>query len=755
MDAAALVVGIDDYAALPKLSGCATDALDAADWLVSIGVPSERIRLHVASAQAIAAPAGVVVQPARRDDIWGSILDIKAESGERLFVFLSGHGYYLAEAGPIFLAQDWSRGFSSKNLDIESYADFFQGLKFKDTLFVVDACQNYDMDPIYRSGIEPSKPDDKKVLPDPDRGVLLCCAAAQGQYAPVVNGRGLLTRKLLAVLREAPRTIPRDARGAYVYHWRTGTAKLDLWPLFKFVVAPWVTEAAKNEGHTQTPTMQERGRLRTEWRFMVQDLPALDTVPLRVAAEPLEGLDMITVQLRPPVQELELPLTTPPPMPFEGVAPVGRRLVAQCMASAGWKAVPEIAEIPAIAQSVDLRFDLHPLPPDPSRDSFNLKLITGTGADAYEVSGGDYQAAVTEPVVAKLLKAGRLLIEPHENGPDIAVRDISFGVAETAVRRIRDVLSARLRERLPEAELVVTPPGRDWERFRPNLRLLLPEGGAPALVGYLGSEPLIRIERIGRGDANPVKRLTADRLADRAWLRLHPAAYRIVVDVPWGMTSVVVDLDEEPQSIVRLPIPVGQPPLRNAFAHGELLGPASSEWAIEWVSPQEAAIPSPPGLVLLTGRRGDRIRAEPFSELPWVEWDLLLGAGRLDAVNLDAASERISAAKEAHPALDVLRIALAYAAWAQRRPERIQGFLRDLSPAYELTTDAQLLRMEAEDDSTSEKLPGPYFRWGVQLLNRRAPNTELPGEPSPFSVWSVYESVTESEPEPQQRAAAA
>ena len=186
------------------LTGCVQDARETVSWLRSIDVPADRIRMHLGAAGAAPDHEGVAALGATRDQIWASIAEMQAWEGERLFVILSGHGYYLPDHGPIFLAQDWSRTFSTKNLAINAYADFFQSLLFRNVIFVVDACANYDVDPTYRSAIVPLGPENAKALPNPANAVTLCCAASQGQLAPVVEGRGLMLRRLLEVLKEAP-----------------------------------------------------------------------------------------------------------------------------------------------------------------------------------------------------------------------------------------------------------------------------------------------------------------------------------------------------------------------------------------------------------------------------------------------------------------------------------------------------------------------------------------------------------------------
>ena len=160
MQASALVVGIDQYDRAPALSGAVKDALEAVQWLLQIGLQPARIRLHISPIPGapVPLPTGITAQGATRDEIWKSITALRAETGDRLYVLLSGHGFYLAESGPIYLCRDWSLDDSpDKNLGIYAYADFFSSFGFLDQFFVVDACQNYDVDPRDRSSIRPGQ----------------------------------------------------------------------------------------------------------------------------------------------------------------------------------------------------------------------------------------------------------------------------------------------------------------------------------------------------------------------------------------------------------------------------------------------------------------------------------------------------------------------------------------------------------------------------------------------------------------------
>jgi len=134
------------------------------------------------------------------------------------------------------------------------------------------------------------------------------------------------------------------------------------------------------------------------------------------------------------------------------------------------------------------------------------------------------------------------------------------------------------------------------------------------------------------------------------------------------------------------------------------------------------------GVTVLLQREGMTWRAEPYSDLPWVEWDLLIGAGRFEAVDLQKAADRLNWARpmSGRGDLDVLRIALAYAARAQRKPEFIELFLRDLTTLFAAVADARLLTLDRHEEQSDERLVAPLFRWGLDLIAQRAPRTVLP-----------------------------
>ncbi|MFN7127785.1 MAG: hypothetical protein ACK4OJ_01865 [Brevundimonas sp.] len=743
MTAAAIVVGIDAYPHLPKLDGSVKDALEVVDWLLEIGVAPDRIRLHLAPSKPPTLPAGITALTADRDAIWSSMRAVQQDQGgDTLYVFLSGHGYYLARSGPIFLSADWSADASSKNLDIHSYADFLQGLRFKNVLLVVDACQNLDVDSIYVSAIRPSPPDDAAVKPDPKNGLLLCCATEQEQYAPVIDGRGLLTRTLLGALRQATIRVPEAAGDAFVFDWLTGEAAIDLYPLFKWLVAPDVVRQAQDKGHVQRPTMKVLGRLEREWRFTACAVP-VETVPLRVSADPLEGLSTIKITLTPPARALELPLTTTPPMPFEGFAPAHRRIAAVCTPLDDWEAAPPFLFVPKTAADVGFAFTLLKLPPAPDRDGFNLKAISAGGDLMAAFGPDDYDAAGALGAVLDEDGSGSPRMVPHETGPDIFENGASPAATEVMATRVATVLKRRASVRMPDVEIVTALPGQSWFEVWPNVRFVFPPAGDKAAVGLLRTTPMIRVEAIGKSErgAPPILEINAIEVETQSWRRLAPGPYRLVTEAPWGAGTVAFEVVGDERQTVEIPIPLGRPPLRNHAQDADivLVPPPDAEAPAAAQVVDRAMTYLPPSLPLLMTRENGKVFAEPFSSLPWPEWDMLIGAGRLAAVDIRAAMDRIETSLE-DGSIALFRLALAYAAWAQDDRGSLRRLITDLDGPYAVSMDAQLLRLALQNSSGTELLTGqPYFRWAYRLAQLHAPGQWTLHPPEPHSTWAVWE----------------
>jgi hypothetical protein len=144
------------------------------------------------------------------------------------------------------------------------------------------------------------------------------------------------------------------------------------------------------------------------------------------------------------------------------------------------------------------------------------------------------------------------------------------GEAHIFAERLRDRLGLEVQRRRPDLELFLSPIGTTIEESRPNLRLDLPEGGPSALLGFLASEALIRVERVGDDPAHPAKILSAKRLSERCLLRVERGIYRIGIDAPWGAGVTAVEVEANKVATCSLPEVIGRAPLRNAVARGEI-----------------------------------------------------------------------------------------------------------------------------------------------------------------------------------------
>jgi hypothetical protein len=752
MQDAALVVGIDQYDYAPALSGTVSDALEMVEWLLSIGVPPDRIRLHLAPIPADPNLLhGIIAQDATRQDIWNSILAIRSMPGQgrRLYVLLSGHGFYLAEGGPVFLCRDWSPDDNpDRNLGIYAHADFFCSLSFKDQFLVLDACQNYDIDSIYRSNIPPGLPPTKSTIPDPANGLTLCCAASQGQLAIIDQGRGLLTRNLLAALRAAGRgQVPAAAQDSLVLDWQSGDLNIDLRPLFQYVVSQAVIQGATLQNVSQTPTIQPRGRATTEPYSIIQDVSNIKLSSISVDAVDSAGVDVVRLELRPPVRELHLP-----PLPFKGFAPSGSQVIAMCIAHNGWDASPPLAR--SAGSGLSVKFDVKPVsaPPataSPELTQFNLRVIDSKGHIQSVLTDTDYSAAGVQPDSLAQMPSQPLIV-PHEYGPDISWRGVSIERANVMAETLSDQLSERLSRVRPDLQIMISPPGRTVHQSRPNLRIRFQTRDSRAIAGYLTDEPLIKIERIGGPLDSHTVTFSVAQLMRRPLIRLFPGAYRLVADMPWGLGVSEVEVDHDGIASCPFPEVPGRRPLRNLIAaQGFARFDHGRNGVGYWVAPGtdgESEKPvrfadlSSTGEIayLLLEKAGPYWRAEPYSSVASLDWDLIFGAGRLDAIHLPEALHRLSSYTSELNQPQLIRIALAYAARSQGNSVLVQTLLSQLPSRWLYVPDVQLLQART-DAEPPQILQPPLLRWGVELMRQRSMPVEFPGMLSPISTWTVFQ----------------
>jgi hypothetical protein len=349
-------------------------------------------------------------------------------------------------------------------------------------------------------------------------------------------------------------------------------------------------------------------------------------------------------------------------------------------------------------------------------------------------------------------------------------------------------------------------PERESAAASPNLELRLPPGGAAALAGVLADHPVMAAER--PGDAvppEPLWRIGGDMspadLAAEPVVAVPPGPTRIRLELPWGSWSHVVTVPETGGAAVSLPAAVGRPPLRVRL-HQEsnrdrrrILGtdaaPGPVTGRVSFAGPTPATValarrirsstapwalsaPRPPtpsddwGIVALDGPQPARfplwrnrdfaveridgaLRVEPLSGVETPEWDLLLSAGRLEALTLQ--DTRTLARRKWQD--ELLGLASAYAYSAVGEWPALEVVLRNLGylmqrpgePPVDLTiiaADADARAGGAFRSPIADPIAGlehaaargsvPLLHWGVRLALALIGD---PTAPSPAMIrWS-------------------
>ena len=146
----AVVIGVDRYWTPEAcLKGAVRDALAMRGWLLDPAggnVPPQNLTLLLSPDAASPAP-GVPFTEATYDNIVLSIERMLARSGaegDRSFFHFSGHGVQLADLSnqSVIVPSDFRPELSTKSFTVQSLFRLFQGTRFKQQFFFVDACRN-------------------------------------------------------------------------------------------------------------------------------------------------------------------------------------------------------------------------------------------------------------------------------------------------------------------------------------------------------------------------------------------------------------------------------------------------------------------------------------------------------------------------------------------------------------------------------------------------------------------------------------
>ena len=777
----ALVVGIDDYDAAPKLTGAVADAVAVAQWLKALGVPDEQVLFHAAPGAAgrkALAGAGLTVRGCTEPDIWASVYELSRQSGERLFVFLCGHGLYEPGSGRLFLTKEAGTLGAYTNLGIDAYSQHFRTMSFPRQFLVMDGCLNYPYSLTQRSQIQAAMHAGIALQPPrADTTLVRCFAAGQGEKALEVGGRGLFTSQLLPVLDPAG-----PAELATYLDDQAGVRLVDLRRAVNEVAGPQVAAIAHDQGRRQTTSCEVEGAGAAATAVPVIELVPPGTARVRVVVNPGQAIpDVKQIRISSfdtfGQRVVPVPPATSVTVPVVSVVPVGTTLMVNCLLRPGASWNGAGYQQVTVDADRDVRFDFAP-PVQPARAavpprapvSTTVHTVDQSGAVVFGMTGPAYRT------IDRLLAGTRLRIslERHETGPVLR--------ASRADRELLDEVTARVaqavnQETSPEVHVAITRTHTAGE-VTTGVRLALPRGGPVALAGALVDVQVLQIED---------RDCSLSEIAAQPVAAAGPGAVPVRLRLPWGSWSTMVHLAAGTTKRVALPASVGVPPLRVAvLAKGDRswrtggsivatdrrtvtariragLRGAPTE-ATPWGRIAELpgrtpiAFPLHPYTGVAVSRSGV-VRVEPLSDLPRPEWDLLVSSGRLDVLDGGQARD-LARQKMAEP---MLGVAGAYACFALdereylalvlRNLRRLDGDIPDVA-VLAATSDRLAGRHDARNREELVRLldrPGavPLFRWGVPLAILAARHYDLPTYAEalssvearlyPESVWTCWQ----------------
>lgn len=552
----ALVVGIDAYDAFPPLQGAARDAAATVRWLRRLGVPDEQVLLHAAPCDAARPDLDALGRTwlgCTEPEIWGSFDRLWQEQGSRLFVFLSGHGFYEPSGARVFLTQEANQR-ALKNLGIDWYAALLRGFAFDRQFLVMDGCLNLPYTASERARFKPGQQSAVE-LPPPRLGVqqYLCTAAAPGERALEDAGRGLFTSALLTMLDLDSRCVDctdiDETTGAYRLDLRTAVD----------AVRRQVADRAAAVGRVQQPVFQP---LHDGYSPAV--VPVAEVVP--------DGTSDVQLRVRPEaalpaVREVVVFSTDSswlrrwpvPPEERRLRLPVGVPVTVLCKVQkdAAWTEPAQQSFLTLDSGNViEVRLEA-----PAATEDFTVRIAT-VGPSGDGVSGMENCDAYAH--VNDVLSGTEVPVrmDTHETGPvlrgawadSVALGELALRVGSVIDHHTDDAVHTVIR-------------GLDTRGVRTLVRVVAPS--PRTLAGLLQDEPTVHVGE---------HRLSVAACAEGAELEVPPGPVTVRVDLPWGTWRSRPVCRPGATTDVALPASVGLPPLRVLLlddASGEV-GPRSS-----------------------------------------------------------------------------------------------------------------------------------------------------------------------------------
>ena len=789
----ALVVGIDEYdeKSIPRLGGAAADAIAAVIWLRALGVPDKQIKLHAAPNAKVEPALNSLALPyesASLSAIWKSIQVLKKNSGDRLFVFLSGHGIYEPTKGRLFLTQDASPD-AMTNLGIDLYITYLRSLNYSNQFLVMDGCQNYPYTPTKRMFIDAVLyPGVAPPTPKPENSLVALFAASQGERVPEIHERGAYLRHFFE--QAAPSAPNADA---VVLDFTTGRKCVTVRRLHRATADRAARDAAGLQPQIALhPGLMPYGRAETLDDVALFELPAEPTSTIRVTTRPPEAaadISWLRLQCRnPPFWERKMPV---PPhtqvlTPIANLVPKGLRVQLDVGMRPGspW---PTPAESIVCETDVDreIPIDLQSLayqagsPTLGGEERVAIVTIDQTGHMISDQIPPTVYSEIHQQVTHTRVGNEPVRFQLNESGPHLI-----FSVGGTAARNLVSTVVDRILLATNPAigiATVVQNPAADTTVLMFDMTAASPA----QLAGPLADSPTVRLTPPGqprtvswRSTFDP----DAHSLSELSRYPFLPVSYgplEVALDLPWGSWSQTIDVPKDEVRVVKLPAAVGVPPLRvrlagiwpfgsgvaglgnapkKASLH-DLLRDRERRLSIEKIASDRWVVHLPEWKRLPRGQRVIRlawpdggevrvpaaldrrlgietsvggVRVEPLSKAQQPLWDLLATAGRLDA--LDAAeAQELSYGKWEDP---VLGVAAAYALetrHADLLPKVIENLkwlqvnvpdVRLIEANNALATTGTLETAIEVVDELAAAAAVPVFRWGVPMARLLAARVE-------------------------------
>jgi Caspase domain len=765
----AVVIGIDTYDNFRHLKGAAADSVATVTWLRRLGVPDAQIMVHAApsaasreSVEGLGLPIGGCAAP----EIWTSFERLRKNRGERLFVFLAGHGLYEPSGHRVFLTREADQDTVS-NLGIAWYARLLRGLDYKLQILVMDGCLNVPYDGTRRAqfkegeilSVEPKPPLDTSMQ-------VLCCGAKQGQTALEVKGRGLFTAKLLEALdpdEPDPRCVDIDEE--------TGAVQLDIFRAVQEVAGPATLAAA---GRSQTPVIQYLSETSTPRVFPAVELATAEPARLSVSVEPGAALaDVRSVTLSCDDNEwrrklLPAELET---APCVSVLPPNLSVSLRCLIKPQTDWIQPGQEDLVTDGDMEVVFELQP----PAEGAASPPAIQTVDSDGNVVRAIDIRRVEIDRAIEEL--GGRPL-EIRELAPGgrsgrggfrdglIGEESLTFDLPEgndawgSETTETAFEVAELLTERAPAGVHAVVREEGALESVT-ALEIPMTHTRAIRLAGFWSDEAVIKV-----GDTS----LRPDDLVASPLVPVDgPTTVRI--ELPWGAWSQRFDAPRGRTTRIELPDRIGVPPLRALMLKNEggepdrphsviaaradlaeavVVDPDGrplearlrrrprdgfSAWTGSTFDVAADGLPAPRwqryvlrdglqfplseigGVALNLGRAP---RAEPLSRTRSKQWDGLVAFGEL--ARLDESKAESLASRKWEDLL--LGLAGAYACYANRQDSFLEGTLenlRGLDPdlpdvaLLEAALDARLGRDRREVSERLWRAGLPVFRWGVAI----------------------------------------